>query len=368
MQARAALAQSARGRGRARASCAARGGGAVLRTARKYAMEIAANYSQPFVTFMAAAAGPPVDAAVRRRGIRARRETARDRRRRRDHLCTMPPQPHGLSAPLLCDLPQGIRRAARGRRRESQLAGDRTISCARAARSSCGAASRAHALYAAVFTKYLGFMMARGHPLEYFVEGGRSRTGRLLVAAYRHAVDDRAQLPQGAEAAGGVHARVLRLRAHRRGPHLHRRAVGPPEGEGKRSRRDQIAVVRACAASSARCTSTWASPSCSMSSWTQYNPRLARIARRGRRGGGSRRRPVGSPRLIGELAFAHRQRDQRRRRRDAHQPRLHGRARDAAPGAARGRSRAPARAVSAAAARCAVRAARHRHRRQRGAR
>jgi glycerol-3-phosphate O-acyltransferase len=36
------------------------------------------------------------------------------------------------------------------------------------------------ALYAVVFTTYLGFMMARGHPLEYFVEGGRSRTGRLL--------------------------------------------------------------------------------------------------------------------------------------------------------------------------------------------
>jgi glycerol-3-phosphate O-acyltransferase len=36
------------------------------------------------------------------------------------------------------------------------------------------------ALYPAVFAKYLGFMMARGHPLEYFIEGGRSRTGRLL--------------------------------------------------------------------------------------------------------------------------------------------------------------------------------------------
>jgi glycerol-3-phosphate O-acyltransferase len=39
---------------------------------------------------------------------------------------------------------------------------------------------RGDALYAAVFTKYLGVMMARGHPLEYFIEGGRSRTGRLL--------------------------------------------------------------------------------------------------------------------------------------------------------------------------------------------
>jgi glycerol-3-phosphate O-acyltransferase len=37
------------------------------------------------------------------------------------------------------------------------------------------------ALYAVVFMSYLGFMMARGHPLEYFVEGGRSRTGRLLA-------------------------------------------------------------------------------------------------------------------------------------------------------------------------------------------
>ncbi len=36
------------------------------------------------------------------------------------------------------------------------------------------------ALYAAVFANYLGIMMARGHPLEYFIEGGRSRTGRLL--------------------------------------------------------------------------------------------------------------------------------------------------------------------------------------------
>ena len=35
-------------------------------------------------------------------------------------------------------------------------------------------------LYTVVFTKYLAEIMARGHPLEYFIEGGRSRTGRLL--------------------------------------------------------------------------------------------------------------------------------------------------------------------------------------------
>jgi len=37
-----------------------------------------------------------------------------------------------------------------------------------------------NALYSAVFMKYLGEMMARGHSIEYFIEGGRSRTGRLL--------------------------------------------------------------------------------------------------------------------------------------------------------------------------------------------
>jgi glycerol-3-phosphate O-acyltransferase len=35
-------------------------------------------------------------------------------------------------------------------------------------------------LYTVVFMKYLAAIMARGHPIEYFIEGGRSRTGRLL--------------------------------------------------------------------------------------------------------------------------------------------------------------------------------------------
>jgi glycerol-3-phosphate O-acyltransferase len=39
---------------------------------------------------------------------------------------------------------------------------------------------RGNPLYSSVVTTYLGLMMARGHPLEYFIEGGRSRTGRML--------------------------------------------------------------------------------------------------------------------------------------------------------------------------------------------
>jgi glycerol-3-phosphate O-acyltransferase len=38
-----------------------------------------------------------------------------------------------------------------------------------------------NALYTVVFMKYLAAIMARGHSLEYFIEGGRSRTGRLLA-------------------------------------------------------------------------------------------------------------------------------------------------------------------------------------------
>ena len=37
---------------------------------------------------------------------------------------------------------------------------------------------RGNALYTIVFMKYLAAMMARGHSIEYFIEGGRSRTGR----------------------------------------------------------------------------------------------------------------------------------------------------------------------------------------------
>jgi len=41
---------------------------------------------------------------------------------------------------------------------------------------------RANALYASVFSEYVTQLFARGVALEYFIEGGRSRTGRLLEA------------------------------------------------------------------------------------------------------------------------------------------------------------------------------------------
>jgi glycerol-3-phosphate O-acyltransferase len=40
---------------------------------------------------------------------------------------------------------------------------------------------RGSSLYTVVFMQYLATIMARGHSVEYFIEGGRSRTGRLLA-------------------------------------------------------------------------------------------------------------------------------------------------------------------------------------------
>jgi glycerol-3-phosphate O-acyltransferase len=42
---------------------------------------------------------------------------------------------------------------------------------------------RGHSLYTVVFSQYLATIMARGHSIEYFIEGGRSRSGRLLEPA-----------------------------------------------------------------------------------------------------------------------------------------------------------------------------------------
>ena len=39
---------------------------------------------------------------------------------------------------------------------------------------------RGNSLYTVVFMQYLAAIMARGHSIEYFIEGGRSRSGRLL--------------------------------------------------------------------------------------------------------------------------------------------------------------------------------------------
>ena len=206
--------RAARAGARARSS-SGRGRRAVLLTARKYAMEIAANYSQTFVTIMASVLAVAVDAPVRRRGVRARREAARGRRRRRDHLRAVPSQPHGLSAALLRDLPQGVRRAARRRRRESQYAGGRTFPAQGRRVLPAPQLQGRRALQRRV--QQVSRLHDGARPSARVLHRGRAQPHRTPArAAHRHAVDDRAQLSARAQPAGRVHAGVFRLRAHRR--------------------------------------------------------------------------------------------------------------------------------------------------------
>ncbi len=152
---------------------------AALRVARRYALEIAANYSQPFVTFMALVLGrmwnrlydgvefEHVD-KLQEIGDGAEIIYVPCHRSHMDYLLLSYviyrkgfAVPH-IAAGVNLNLPvigHFLRKGGAFFLRRS-FKGD--------------------PLYAAVFAQYLGFMMARGHPLEYFVEGGRSRTGRLL--------------------------------------------------------------------------------------------------------------------------------------------------------------------------------------------
>jgi glycerol-3-phosphate O-acyltransferase len=152
---------------------------AVLLVARKHAMEIAANYSQPFVTFMALLLGrlwnwlydgvefEHVD-QLSQIGDGAEIIYVPCHRSHMDYLLLSYviyrkgfAVPH-VAAGVNLNMPvigRFLRKGGAFFLRRS-FKGDE--------------------LYAEVFTKYLGFMMARGHPLEYFIEGGRSRTGRML--------------------------------------------------------------------------------------------------------------------------------------------------------------------------------------------
>ena len=153
---------------------------AALITARKYALEISANYSQIFIRFMAAALAwlwNRVFDGVEFAHVEKLNDIGEDGAEiiyvpcHRSHLDYLLLSyviyrkgfavPH-VAAGVNLNLPvigRYLRKGGAFFLRRS-FKGD--------------------ALYAAVFAKYLGIMMARGHSLEYFIEGGRSRTGRLL--------------------------------------------------------------------------------------------------------------------------------------------------------------------------------------------
>jgi glycerol-3-phosphate O-acyltransferase len=150
-----------------------------LLLARKYALEISANYSQAFVTFMAMALGRLWNSLYD--GVEL------------EHLenlsavgdgveiiyvpCHRSHMDYLLLSYIIYRKGFAVPHVAAGANLNMPLIGRflRKGGAFFLRRSFKG-----DVLYPVVFAKYLGFMMARGHPLEYFIEGGRSRTGRLL--------------------------------------------------------------------------------------------------------------------------------------------------------------------------------------------
>ncbi len=152
---------------------------AALLAARKYAVEIAANYSQPFVRFMSTLLGwlwnrlfDGVDfehvEKLNEIGDGAEIIYVPCHRSHMDYLLLSYVIYHkGFAVPhVAAGVNLNLPVIGRFLRKGGAFFLRRTF--------------KGDAVYAAVFAKYLGIMMARGHPLEYFIEGGRSRTGRLL--------------------------------------------------------------------------------------------------------------------------------------------------------------------------------------------
>jgi glycerol-3-phosphate O-acyltransferase len=150
-----------------------------LLLARKYALEIAANYSQAVVTFMAGVLGRLWNSLYD--GVELEHVEKLSEAGDGAEIIYVPCHRSHMDYLLLSYIIYrkgfAVPHVAAGANLNMPLIG-------RFMRK-CGAfflrrSFKGDALYPVVFTKYLGFMMARGHPLEYFIEGGRSRTGRLL--------------------------------------------------------------------------------------------------------------------------------------------------------------------------------------------
>ncbi len=168
---RAAVAQEMRERRQSRR--------AALQTALRYANEIAANYSHPFVTFM--------EGLLTRLWNRlydgiefAHVETLRDVARDREIVyvpCHRSHMDYLLLSYAIYRQGYAIPHIAAGINLNLPVVGRflRKGGAFFIRRSFAG-----NALYTVVFMKYLAAIMARGHSIEYFIEGGRSRTGRLL--------------------------------------------------------------------------------------------------------------------------------------------------------------------------------------------
>ena len=168
---RAAAASEARSKGLPRRK--------VLLLARGYGEEIAAHYSHAFVTFM--------EACLRRLWNRLydgvafnHVETLRSVSREHEVVfvpCHRSHMDYLLLSYAIYTQGYAVPHIAAGNNLDIPVVGRflRKAGAFFIRRSIAG-----NSLYTVVLMKYLATIMARGHSIEYFIEGGRSRTGRLL--------------------------------------------------------------------------------------------------------------------------------------------------------------------------------------------
>jgi glycerol-3-phosphate O-acyltransferase len=150
-----------------------------LLTARKYAFEIAANYSHPFVQILEKLLGRVWNRVYD--GVRFNHAaTLKDVSEGNEVVyvpCHRSHMDYLLLSYVIYHQGYALPHIAAGINLNIPIVGRflRKGGAFFIRRSFAG-----NALYTVVFMKYLAAIMARGHSIEYFIEGGRSRTGRLL--------------------------------------------------------------------------------------------------------------------------------------------------------------------------------------------
>jgi glycerol-3-phosphate O-acyltransferase len=94
-------------------------------------------------------------------------------------------------------------------------------------------------LYTAVFLEYLHMMVDRGFPIEYFIEGGRSRSGRMLAPKAGILAMTVQSFVRSRATAAGLRPGVHRLREADGGQEPSRRAQRPAQEVGVPDRPDR---------------------------------------------------------------------------------------------------------------------------------
>ena len=221
--------------------------------ARKFAWEIASDFSYPVVRAVRACCSSGCGGAstTASTSITAD-ELAEGRAGQGARLSAQPSQPHRLSAAVVSRHAQGLAppHIAAGANLNFPIVGP---FLRRGGAFFLRRSFKGEPLYAAVFREYLHTMLAKGFPIAYFIEGGRSRSGRTLAPKGGLLGMTVRELHARASATAAAGSGVLQLRKAARGPHADRRARGTAE-EGRVAGRASAALAAICGASTDACT------------------------------------------------------------------------------------------------------------------